>query len=143
MEEKCFVNVQQDMLVLLIMSLIFINYTLIFNKGVFCEITMNLTTIASTTTKSVLTTTTTTTMAIAKFVTWEEFQNAFIASKYPVPTYAKYNSSILNAETEGNITSKRELAMFLAQIILESGGLIYVQEIRCVSHGCPGDYETY
>jgi predicted chitinase len=55
----------------------------------------------------------------------------------------KYNSFILNAETAGNITSKRELAMFLAQIIWESGGLIYVQEIRCVSHGCPGDYETY
>ena len=32
--------------------------------------------------------------------------------------------------------------MFLAQIIWESGGLVYVSEIRCMSSGCPGEYET-
>ena len=36
----------------------------------------------------------------------------------------------------------KELAMFLAQIIWESGGLRYNQEIDCISGGCPGHYET-
>ena len=49
---------------------------------------------------------------------------------------------IKNAAPAGGITTKRELAMFLAQILVESAGLKYKSETRCATNGCPGDYET-
>ena len=77
-----------------------------------------------------------------KLVTWEEFQNAFIASGYPTPTINQYENFVKNARIAGGIENKRELAMFLAQIMWESGGLLYNQELACLSNGCPGHYET-
>lgn len=32
--------------------------------------------------------------------------------------------------------------MFLAQIIIESGGLHYKRELRCIKTGCPGIYDS-
>jgi hypothetical protein len=83
---------------------------------------------------------------------FSEFSNALTFNKYPVPTKAQYDNFVNGASSQGGITSKRELAMFLAQvntikflynsqyffyndfllykIIHESGGLIYKVEQR-------------
>ena len=75
-------------------------------------------------------------------ITWEEFQKAFLLNNYPTPTFIQYENFIANAEPLGGITTKRELAMFLAQIMWESIGLRYIQEVDCVNTGCPGHYQT-
>ena len=75
-------------------------------------------------------------------ITWEEFQNAFTETGYPMPTMKQYENFVKNASPAGGINTKRELAMFLAQIMWESGGLRYNQEIDCMYSGCPGHYET-
>ena len=85
----------------------------------------------------------TTTSTKAVFVTWEEFQKAFTLTGYPIPLQNKYENFVKNAEESGGITTKRELAMFLAQIIWESAGLQYVEEIACKNNGCPGNYQYW
>jgi chitinase len=42
----------------------------------------------------------------------------------------------------GGITTKREAAMFLAQILWESDGLRATSEYACAATGCPGEYGT-
>ena len=42
----------------------------------------------------------------------------------------------------GNINNKEEAAMFLAEILWESGGLRYKRELICVKTGCPGVYDS-
>lgn len=71
-----------------------------------------------------------------------EFVNALTYNKYPVPTMDQYNNFITGAQAQGSIKTKRELAMFLAQIIHESGGLQHVIEEKCGSGcaNCPYDY---
>jgi hypothetical protein len=56
----------------------------------------------------------------------------------------QYSNFINGASPQGGITTKRELAMFLAQIIHESGGLVYKIEQACGSgcFKCPGQYIT-
>jgi predicted chitinase len=76
-------------------------------------------------------------------ITLDEFQKAFTSTGYPVPSYQKYQNFIKNAQPLGNIRSKRELAMFLAQIIWESGGLQYLEEIDCKINGCIDSYRTW
>ena len=74
--------------------------------------------------------------------TFEEFSNALTFNKYPVPTREQYENCMDGAVSQGGIVSKRELAMFLAQIIHESGGLQFKMEQRCGSgcKNCPWDY---
>ena len=79
---------------------------------------------------------------IGNLITWEEFQNSFTATGYPMPNIKQYENFVKNAAPAGGINTKRELAMFLAQIMWESGGLRYNQEIDCMHSGCPGNYET-
>lgn len=76
-------------------------------------------------------------------VTYQEFSNALLYNGYRAPTYEQYRNFINGALSQG-ITSKRELAMFLAQIIHESGGLVFKIEQACGSGcvNCPGQYIT-
>jgi predicted chitinase/LysM repeat protein len=75
-------------------------------------------------------------------VTQQEFENAFITTGYPKPTFEKYQNFITYAAPYACITTKRELAMFLAQLLWESGGLQYMEELYCISQGCEGHYVT-
>lgn len=75
-------------------------------------------------------------------VTYQEFAKAVTACGYPTPSNTLYTSFVSRAPNDGGITTKRELAMFLAEILHESGGLIYKREIRCQNDGCPYDYRT-
>lgn len=56
------------------------------------------------------------------------------------PTADQYKAFVNNAATAGGIASKTELAMFLAEIMWESGGLIYKSEIACKTNNCAGSY---
>lgn len=82
-------------------------------------------------------------------VTQEEFLKAFNEAKpyfsdpnVGNPTEAQYKAFINNAGPKGGITSKTELAMFLAEILWESGGLIYKSEVACKENNCAGTYST-
>ncbi|XP_055350766.1 uncharacterized protein LOC129597311 [Paramacrobiotus metropolitanus] len=52
----------------------------------------------------------------------EEFRKAVTSNGFPAPTNAQYKSFVSGAP-RGNISTRRELSMFLANIIHESGGL--------------------
>jgi len=56
-------------------------------------------------------------------ITFEEFSKAVTNNIYPTPTREQYETITRMASTAGNITSKHELAMFLAQVLWESAGL--------------------
>jgi predicted chitinase len=73
-------------------------------------------------------------------VTKEEFTKA-VTDCYPDAKDAdkKYDAFIKGLK-KSKISSKKEAAMFLAQILHESGGLIYTAEIKCKDTGCPGEY---
>jgi hypothetical protein len=77
-------------------------------------------------------------------VSYDEYIKALVANAYQIPLNSldKYNSMIKNAGPAGGITTKRELAMFFAQILVESAGLKYVREVQCEITGCPGQYEV-
>ncbi len=75
-------------------------------------------------------------------ITYEQFKRAVTACGYDVPSKEKYIPFVSRAGKNGKISSKRELAMFLANILHESGGLRYKREIRCEGNGCPGDYRS-
>ncbi|CAF0797668.1 unnamed protein product [Brachionus calyciflorus] len=75
-------------------------------------------------------------------VTKDEFINAVVSSGYQRPRDEQYINFVTKAGPDGSITSKRELAMFLAQILWESGGLVYLSEIACLQNGCAGSYVT-
>ena len=71
----------------------------------------------------------------------KEFTAAFIKNRYAPPTDEQYKNFV-NGVNKENFTNKREVAMFLAQILHESGGLTVKAEERCLKDGCRGDYET-
>lgn len=72
-------------------------------------------------------------------ISFEQFVRALTDNGYGPPSVSLYNSFISRI-SDGNITSKRELAMFLANIIWESGGLAHKKEIKCLNDGCPDHY---
>lgn len=55
-------------------------------------------------------------------ITWKEFKDSLTANQYPEPTVEKYET-VLRLAKDFDITSKLELAMFLAQVYWESVGL--------------------
>lgn len=57
------------------------------------------------------------------------------------PTADQYKAFINNAASKGGITTKTELAMFLAEIMWESGGLVYKSELACKDNNCSGSYQ--
>ena len=63
-------------------------------------------------------------------ITFSEFHRAVTDNVYPAPTREQYNTIINMAKSAGNITTKEELAMFLAQVLWESAGL------QVIKHKC-------
>lgn len=57
-------------------------------------------------------------------VTKEQFKAAVQACGFPTPTDEQYNNAVTQIG-KGDISTKMEFAMFLTQIIWESGGLQY------------------
>jgi len=65
---------------------------------------------------------------------------AVVDAGYPSP-----NATVMDALVKALATehlSRLQTAMFLAQVIHESGGLVYLSEIACEDNGCPGQYAT-
>lgn len=80
---------------------------------------------------------------IEPLITPEEFINAVKSAGYPEPDEEKFHNMVSHAESVGGITSKRELAMFLAQILWESDGLQSKIEYACSGpDGCPYSYKS-
>ena len=74
--------------------------------------------------------------------TYQEFSNALTQNGYPAPSTVKYTNFINGLSSQGGITTKREAAMFLAQIMHESGGLRLLIETACGNGcvNCPNSY---
>lgn len=75
-------------------------------------------------------------------ITYQQFVDAVRACGYSTPSNSLYTSFVSRAARDGLITTKRELAMFLAEIVHESGGLYYKREIICQKDGCPNSYRS-
>ncbi|CAF1004066.1 unnamed protein product [Brachionus calyciflorus] len=75
-------------------------------------------------------------------ITFDEFTRAVTKAGYPAPSMEKYNNFVNQLGPKGGITTKREAAMFLSQILWESDGLVAKAEYACVQTGCPGVYGT-
>jgi predicted chitinase len=73
-------------------------------------------------------------------VTQAQFTAAVKSAGYPCPGPAKYKAFVKVAAKEGNIKCKRELAMFLTQVLWESDGLRAKVEYKCRTNGCPKEY---
>lgn len=74
-------------------------------------------------------------------MSFTEFTNAVASNGYPQPSQATY-AAFIQGLPKGSISSKEESAMALSQFLHESAGLTAKREIRCISNGCAGDYET-
>ena len=73
---------------------------------------------------------------------FQEFSNSLTQNGFPAPSNLQYSNFVNGLTSQGGITTKREAAMFLAQIMHESGGLLLVIETAC-GYGCincPYDY---
>ena len=73
-------------------------------------------------------------------ISQETFNIAVTSNNYPQPQDAQY-AAFINGIPKSGITSKRELAMFLSQILHESLGLTALSELACANNGCPGSYD--
>lgn len=71
----------------------------------------------------------------------EEFINAVTQNGFPTPSDAQYESFAKGVDSK-TFSSKKEVAMFLAQLIHESIGLTAKSELRCAGNGCPGEYSS-
>ena len=71
--------------------------------------------------------------------TKHEFVAAFIKNHYAPPTDAQYEG-FLKGITRNNFSNKREVAMFLAQLLHESGGLTVLAEEKCLKDNCKNEY---
>ena len=60
---------------------------------------------------------------LTDLITFSEFRKAVTDNVYPTPSREQYDTIMSMARTAGNITTKQELAMFLAQVLWESAGL--------------------
>ncbi|RKP13941.1 lysozyme-like domain-containing protein [Piptocephalis cylindrospora] len=68
------------------------------------------------------------------------FSKAIEDAGYSKPSMKQFKDFSLSAIRDSGITSLKELAMFLAQLLHESGGLQFKEEIACKDSGCPGSY---
>jgi len=73
-------------------------------------------------------------------VSQNEFNRGVTQNGFATPSTAQYNG-FLSSLADAGINNKREAAMFLAQMIHESGGLLLRRENGCSgSNGCPTRY---
>ena len=109
-----------------------------------------LTTSTISTTKTPLTTSTTiatktSTLPVNSLIpNFQEFTNALTKNGYLAPTLEKFTNYVNGLSAQGGITTKREAAMFLAQIMHESGGLRLLIETACGNGcvNCPNSYAS-
>jgi predicted chitinase len=80
--------------------------------------------------------------AAGPLVSEAEFDRAVTSNGYPRPSAAQYHAFVSHATSAGSISSKRELAMFLTEVLWESGGLRYKKELACAHNNCSGSYRT-
>jgi len=75
--------------------------------------------------------------------TFQEFSSAVVKNGYKTPKITQYKNFINGLSSKGGINSKREAAMFLANILQESAGLTRIIEDRCGKgcFKCPADYK--
>ena len=71
--------------------------------------------------------------ATTELVNAAQFSRFFTDNGYPAPA-AQHYTTFAKSVTYGGFTTPREVGMFMANLIHESGGLVYTKEI-----GCPGD----
>lgn len=76
-------------------------------------------------------------------ITWQQFSDAITMNNYTAPENKQYVAFMSGIIKYGSIATRREAAMFLAQILHESGGLRYKAEVRCVQNpkACIKDYQ--
>jgi len=74
------------------------------------------------------------------FCTKHELQAAVRACGHHTHVTDQIYDSFLKSIVRAGITSKVELAMFLTQVIWESGGLRHKAELRCQQTNCPHEY---
>ncbi|KAI9228452.1 MAG: lysozyme-like domain-containing protein [Piptocephalis tieghemiana] len=72
--------------------------------------------------------------------TSEEFNAVFQGTDFKKPDSSCLKDFLQAAIKDGGVTSKRELAMFLAQSLHESDGFHAMEEYACKDTGCPGEY---
>src|ERR1700733_5264340 len=83
----------------------------------------------------------TTNLDVASMVpTKEEFMKAITCNGYPRPSDTQYSDFAKRIDAR-TFSSKREVAMFVAHLLQESGGLTIKVEGRCKKNACKGDYE--
>lgn len=75
-------------------------------------------------------------------ITKDELDQAMLSlypsiALYPRPSDAQYNSIVSKAGPIGNITDKRELAMFLANVVLSSKGFTQIRELNPTNYSYP------
>lgn len=73
-------------------------------------------------------------------LTFNQFSTAVTSNGYPVPSQEQFQNLVSRANN-GNIGTKLELAMFLAQLLHESGGLVYKSEIGCPQQSKCSQYQ--
>ncbi|XP_055349616.1 uncharacterized protein LOC129596376 [Paramacrobiotus metropolitanus] len=66
-------------------------------------------------------------------ISLQEFRTAVTSNGYPSPSEEQYNNINSRAAGSGSITTKRELAMFLANILHESDGLRAKEEYNPIN----------
>ncbi|KAJ1918108.1 hypothetical protein H4219_002830 [Mycoemilia scoparia] len=71
----------------------------------------------------------------------DKFTKAVTDAGYESPASEKCDH-FLNNLGKGSISSAREAAMFLSEILWESAGLTATSEIACKDNGCQGSYST-
>ena len=99
-------------------------------------------TITSSSKSSAATATTSTQSSNTYLINKSEFLQAAACKTTTVPTDEQYTYLVTQATAWGGITTKREMAMFLAQILWESDGLVAKREYACLATGCPGVYNS-
>jgi len=69
-----------------------------------------------------------------------ELQEAIKVCGYPTAVTDEMYKGFKKSIAHAGITTKAELAMFLAQVLWESGGLAHKAELKCKENKCAGEY---
>lgn len=61
-------------------------------------------------------------------------------NNFSAPSWHQYTNFTFFLQSTNSMQTKREVAMFLAQIIHESIGLRFKKEVLCEKNGCANSY---